>query len=196
LPKAPAQERSRKKREALLAAASACFGERGYDATSVEQIATLANVAVGSFYQHFASKRQLLLVLVDRLMGDIEALDFRLAASSGDGRTAVELLVRSGLQADWSHSGVYRAWREAVLGDATLAKLHERIDRYGAGLIALALEAIRAFPEARDDFDPQVLAAILNRLFWQIAETPVAERPRVADAVVDLVVHAVIRDAR
>ncbi len=64
LPPLPQQDRSRRKRAALLAAALALFAERGYEATSIEEIARRAGVAVGSFYQHVASKRQVLLVLI------------------------------------------------------------------------------------------------------------------------------------
>ena len=57
LPPLPWQDRSRRKRAALSA-------ERGYEATSIEEIARRAGVAVGSFYQHVASKQQVLLVLI------------------------------------------------------------------------------------------------------------------------------------
>src|SRR5207244_387551 len=66
LPPAPQQERSRRKRDALLQSALALFAERGYEQTSIEDIAHQAGVAVGGFYQHFTSKRQILLVLMDR----------------------------------------------------------------------------------------------------------------------------------
>lgn len=68
LPPLPWQDRSRRKRAALLAAllaaALAPFAKRGYEAISIEEIARRAGVAVGSFYQHVASKRQVLLVLI------------------------------------------------------------------------------------------------------------------------------------
>ena len=76
LPPAPQQERSRRKREALLEKALALFAERGYEQTSIEEIAHAAGVAVGGFYQHFTSKRQLLLVLMDRLLQDVSGLSW------------------------------------------------------------------------------------------------------------------------
>jgi AcrR family transcriptional regulator len=63
----PRQERSRRSREALIAAARSRFASYGYDATAVEDVAKDAGVAVGGFYVHFRSKRKVLLVLVDRL---------------------------------------------------------------------------------------------------------------------------------
>src|SRR5690348_3536013 len=67
LPPPPQQERSRRKRHALLQSALALFAQRGYEDTTIEDIARQAGVAVGGFYQHFASKRQILLVLMDSL---------------------------------------------------------------------------------------------------------------------------------
>ncbi|HLO04961.1 MAG TPA: TetR/AcrR family transcriptional regulator [Symbiobacteriaceae bacterium] len=49
--------------EAVLAAALRLFTERGYEATSVPQIATAAGVGVGTIYRYFAAKE----VLVNEL---------------------------------------------------------------------------------------------------------------------------------
>jgi AcrR family transcriptional regulator len=194
LPKPPIQDRSRRKREALLAAAMHLFAERGFEATGIDAIAARAGVAVGGFYGHFGSKRQLLLVLVDRLIAEMDGLDFRLVLQAEDERKAVEGLVRSGLRADWAHAGVYRAWREAVLGDPALDELNRRIEDWSRTRIELALTAVGRFPSARRNLDIEALASILNGLFWRVAETPESERARVADALVDMIVCAVLND--
>lgn len=194
LPKAAAQDRSRRKRDALLAAALKLFAKRGFDATTIEAIAKTAGVAVGGFYQHFGSKRQLLIVLMDRLLSDIEAFDFGAAPGAGDGRQTVAAIVRAGLAADWAHAGVYRAWSEAVPRDPQVARYDERIRRWASGRIAGALRAFGVLPEARRDVDVDVLAELLNDLFWRVAETPAARRAAVAEVVVNLVTHAILRD--
>src|SRR3974377_1861647 len=48
-------------RERLLAEAQRLFRERGYAATSLEQIAEAAEVTKGAIYGHFASKEDLML---------------------------------------------------------------------------------------------------------------------------------------
>ncbi|HEX6779203.1 MAG TPA: helix-turn-helix domain-containing protein, partial [Ktedonobacterales bacterium] len=73
-PPLPKQTRSRQKRDALLQSALALFAEHGYEETTIEEIAHHAGVAVGGFYQHFASKRQILLVLMDLLLQEAAAL--------------------------------------------------------------------------------------------------------------------------
>ncbi len=52
-------------RRRLLAAAEQRIGARGYEATSMQDIAEAAGVGVGTLYHHFPDKRALLLALVD-----------------------------------------------------------------------------------------------------------------------------------
>ncbi|MGH2853998.1 MAG: TetR/AcrR family transcriptional regulator [Solirubrobacteraceae bacterium] len=65
----PRQER-RKQRTAtaILDAAEGLFLERGYLATTVEQVAARADVALGSVYGHFAGKEGVYAALVDRAL--------------------------------------------------------------------------------------------------------------------------------
>ncbi len=46
-------------RQALLDAACALFGERGYNATSIDDVAQTANVTKGAFYHHYDGKQEL-----------------------------------------------------------------------------------------------------------------------------------------
>src|ERR1700737_1155231 len=73
----PHQKRSLDKRARLKAAGLALFGEKGYEGTSIDEIAQRAKLAVGSFYQHFRSKRQLLLALMAELLEKLIQLDLR-----------------------------------------------------------------------------------------------------------------------
>src|SRR5437867_11382116 len=63
LPRVPQQARSRRKCDAILAATSRLFAERGYDATTADDIAAAAGVSVGTFYAYFRNKRQAFLML-------------------------------------------------------------------------------------------------------------------------------------
>jgi AcrR family transcriptional regulator len=53
------EARGRATRAALVAAARAAFGSRGYEATTLDQIVEAAAVTKGAFYHHFASKKEL-----------------------------------------------------------------------------------------------------------------------------------------
>lgn len=54
-------DRRSRTRERLSAAALELFGERGYDATTVAQIAAAARVTEMTFFRHFSSKADVLL---------------------------------------------------------------------------------------------------------------------------------------
>ncbi len=60
----------------LMNAAQTLFFEQGFEATTVNQIVQLANVAKGTFYHYFASKNEILAALRTRYMTHfLQALD-------------------------------------------------------------------------------------------------------------------------
>ena len=170
LPAPPRQERSRRARHALLAASLALFAENGYEATTVDEIARRAGVAVGGFYLHFRSKRQVLQVLMDALLLELEA---RLGGL-GDASQLPEQLLR--LDFDSPYAGVYRAWREAALRDASIAALDAEIEAWTSARIAAALQAVAAKPGARATVDLHAFAWMLSVLWWQLLENARPDR--------------------
>ena len=56
------------RREQLLDVGRALFAERGFDATSIEEVASRAGVSKPVVYEHFAGKEGLYAVVVDREM--------------------------------------------------------------------------------------------------------------------------------
>src|SRR6188768_2639134 len=68
----PARARVRmtgtQRRQQLIEIARSLFAERGYDATSIEEIAQRANVSKPVVYEHFGGKEGLYAVVVDREM--------------------------------------------------------------------------------------------------------------------------------
>ena len=59
---------------AILNSALELFSKNGYDATSVADICSKANVSKGAFYHHFSSKQDLFLVLMGIWLNDVIAL--------------------------------------------------------------------------------------------------------------------------
>ncbi|WP_445398946.1 TetR/AcrR family transcriptional regulator [Streptomyces sp. LE64] len=82
----PAEER----RADLLDAAERVFAERGIDAARIDEITERAGVAIGTFYLHFGSKRDLMLALqtrfIDRLVERQDAVVRQLPADDWAGR--------------------------------------------------------------------------------------------------------------
>jgi AcrR family transcriptional regulator len=64
-------ERGKATRERLIAAGRELFGERGYEATSIEAILEGAGVKRGALYHHFESKHALFDAVLDRVVSDV-----------------------------------------------------------------------------------------------------------------------------
>jgi AcrR family transcriptional regulator len=200
LPPLPQQERSRLKREALLQAGLQLFQEAGYEATTVEAVAQRAGVALGGFYQHFRSKRQLLLVLMDRLVQEIAEVDLRLEfGADADPGMVLERLVRFSLSLDLAYAGVHRAWGEVIIHDGELAAYQADIERWTAGLAQGLMHGIALLPGARAGLDFHTLSWIVTLLFWKLAaQLAASQAPVEVDAVVrglvHLIYHALFQD--
>jgi AcrR family transcriptional regulator len=79
----------RERREQLLDVGRALFAEKGFEATSTEEIASRAGVSKPVVYEHFGGKEGLYAVVVDREMSDLlERLTS--ALSAGHPRQLVE----------------------------------------------------------------------------------------------------------
>jgi AcrR family transcriptional regulator len=89
-------ERKRGKRiQEILATAAALFGERGYDAVSLEDVADRLDVTKGSLYYYFASKDELVTAAIETLGNDWTArLEGLLAGESGAPAERLRALVR------------------------------------------------------------------------------------------------------
>jgi AcrR family transcriptional regulator len=61
----------RERREQLISVGRSLFAEKGFDATSIEEIAARAGVSKPVVYEHFGGKEGLYAVVVDREMGDL-----------------------------------------------------------------------------------------------------------------------------
>jgi AcrR family transcriptional regulator len=197
LPPEPQQKRSAEKRAGLKAAGLALFGEEGYEGTSIEEIARRANLAVGGFYQHFRSKRQLLLTLMDELLENLSQLDLRPKASA-DVRAALRELLSTAFSADLQYLGAYRAWQEAVLSDPDLAQKQREIHAWTTTRVTNVLGHMQQLPCARSGVDIAGLARVLDSFFWsllaQAVLMPKVELKRWIDSATHLIYHAMFTD--
>jgi AcrR family transcriptional regulator len=194
LPASPQQERSRLKRQKLLDAALLLFQEHGYDATSIEDIAQQAGVAVGGFYQHFRSKRQVLLVLMDGLLQELSQMDLQLGAEANI--VTLEHIVRKALSVDWAYAGAYRAWREAILQDSALSGFNRQVTDWTRTRLLNVLKGMQQLPGTRPNLDMETMAWVLDLWFWQLAGTPADNLDAVVRVVTDLLYHALFQDER
>jgi AcrR family transcriptional regulator len=199
LPPPPVQKRSLAKRERLKEAALALFGEKGYEAASIEEIASRAGLAVGGFYQHYGSKRQLLLALMDELLERLGELNLR-PRPTGDIREGLRQLLAAAFSRDLHYLGAYRAWQEAALSDPDLARRQQEIHAWTTARVKGVLERLQQLPGARRNADIAGLARVLDSFFWSLLAQAMqfrkAELNRWLDAATHLMYHAMFKDSR
>ena len=80
-------------RDRLLNVALQLFAQKGYESTSVREIASVAEVTKPTIYYYFKSKEGLYLELLDHLCGTIESTVMLSLASHGTVRSRIELFV-------------------------------------------------------------------------------------------------------
>ncbi len=144
--KEPRTERGRRTLRAILDAAAAEFGERGFHDTGITQITQRAGVALGTFYTYFDSKEEVFRALVRDLSAQVrETVGPQLARS--DHYFEAE---RIGRQAFFEfvteHKEIYRIIDEAEFVDPDDYRNHYTSN---ADHIRKRLEAAVARGEAR-----------------------------------------------
>ncbi|WP_266156268.1 TetR/AcrR family transcriptional regulator [Dyella silvatica] len=86
--RSPQRKRGRERVAALLDAAALCFVEKGYDASTMTEIAARAEASIGSLYQFFPTKEVLAQALMAEhskvLFARMDRLDSRAASWNSD----------------------------------------------------------------------------------------------------------------
>ena len=133
------------RREQLFEVALRLFAERGYRATTMDDVAEAAGVTKPLVYQHFSSKRALYLELVDSVAKElVSAIDLATAAADGP-RQQVELGFAAYFHMVVTHEDAFRLLygrndaHDEELGDA-LRRVEDAIAEAIDPLIAAGLD--------------------------------------------------------
>jgi TetR/AcrR family transcriptional regulator len=141
----------------ILDAAMLAYGGRGYDATSLDDLAADLGIRKQSILYHFPSKDQLLDAAVDRAVGELTQVLWDVIATSDDGFDRVEAMVRGVFRLAMRRPELLGLLREVTrLGPPVLNRATDALDP----LIKGATEWLRAeMAEGRvRKSDPQLLA--------------------------------------
>ncbi|BCW58594.1 TetR family transcriptional regulator [Arthrobacter sp. StoSoilB20] len=103
----------------IRAEAAKLFFERGYDATSLRQVATASGLRVGSLYNHIDSKEHLLLQIMGGIMDDLMDSIRRAVAVDGDPVDRLQAALAAHLRFHAERA------REVFIGNAELRSLSE-----------------------------------------------------------------------
>ena len=189
----PAAER----REQLLAVALDVFSREGFHETSMNDVADAAGITKPVLYQHFESKRELYLAVIEeagRRM--IEAIGHESLATAderertrrgfaayfrwvSDDHDAFQVLFASGSRRDPEFNEVVRGFTAQIadliepLITADIDPDHRRTLAYA--IVGMTEGVSRRLIETGDDFDPDLVARQVSDLAW--AGLRAAQRP-------------------
>jgi len=199
-PAPPQQARSLEKRTKLLRAARLLFAERGYEATSIQQIAAKGGAAAGAFYIYFHSKRQLLVELMNELLQRLASLNLQPTSGGDNARIGLRNFLGSVFRTDREYYGVVRAWQEAALSDAELGAMQKTIEAWTNARVLGVFQLLQRHPQARRDCDLPAFGRMMDRHFWSLLARGSRMKPRDFDHEVelaaDVIYHYLFHDAR
>lgn len=154
-----------RKRESILDAAQEAFVQEGYEATSMDYIAELANASKRTVYNHFPSKEELFQAVLDRFLQESESLkaidydpDRALAAQLSQFIDAKMAVIEKPAWYGLSKVALSMLIRDTQLGSESLA-------RYESGDVALAKWIRAAKADGRLQCSNAKLAATV---FWSM----------------------------
>ncbi|HAF42641.1 MAG TPA: TetR family transcriptional regulator, partial [Sphingobium sp.] len=121
----PRTERGRRTQRAILDAAAAEFGDKGFHESSIVSITQRAGVALGSFYTYFESKEALFKALVQDMSGRVRDHVAPVLRGHQGGAVAAEgLALKAFLDFARDHKEIYRIIDEAEFVDPQSYRAH------------------------------------------------------------------------
>jgi AcrR family transcriptional regulator len=183
------ERKKRRTRQALRQAALELFQERGFEATTIADIAAAADVAPRTFFSYFQTKEDVVLdegpqrfdqlqqTLQQRPPGEPLLAAFR----------RVALQIAADLQ---TQSDQQRAWARIIRATPAIqARIRERMGQWEEQLAAMIAQERNAPP---DDLDSHVVAAALVGVLRSVQRVAVAaemqlDLPALMDHAFDLV---------
>ena len=172
------RQRAQETRERMLDAARRLFAERGYSETTIEMIATAADVAIPTVYAVFKSKRGVLAALVQRLVSGeeggpplLETRGAQAVQAETDPRRTLERFVEHVSHVQERVIPTYDVMKSAARSEPDIAELLRRVQEYRFSNISTiparlaALGALRK-PLSLDD---------ASRTIWAVASPEVRQ---------------------
>ena len=148
------------RRQQLLAAGAALFGERAYEEISMRDIAHAAGVSKPLLYHYFRSKTELFKAALAENAAELQAA----IEPSGDIDPLEQLAVSLDRYLSWIESNA-RTWVKLMQSAAALPEARELIEGFRRRTMQLVLEQLTGTPNPR----PMLRAAITGWLGYMDA---------------------------
>ena len=146
--------------DSLLDIAVAVFNERGYDATSMDELAARLGITKSAIYHHVSSKVELLRLALDRALDALFAVTAEPGATSGPAIDRLEHVVRGSVRVLTEQlpfvTLLLRVRGNSPVEEAALRRRRE-FDRIVTDLVRAAEEE----GDVRPDVDPAVTSRLL-----------------------------------
>ncbi len=172
-------------RQAILDAASQVFAREGLSKARMEDIASSVGVAVGTLYNHFNDRADLVEALREASRGELaEKLDAALAAHKGEpARQRIEAFVQVALDHFESRRSLYVLVLEEEAQRGRPMKGPPLVHEIASRAEKLARQAIKEGALRAEGGDPEFYALLLAGMLRAVSRRAVQEqRPLAADA--------------
>ncbi|WP_448628573.1 TetR/AcrR family transcriptional regulator [Geodermatophilus sp. URMC 64] len=173
--------------DSLLDVAVAVFNERGYDATSMEELAARLGVTKSAIYHHVPSKVELLRLALDRALDALFAVTEEPGATTGPAIERLEHVVRGSvrvLAAELPFVTLLLRVRGNSPVEQEALQRRRRFDRIVTDLVRTAAEE----GDVRPDVDPAVTSRLLFGTVNSLTEWYRPDRGLDASALAEAVV--------
>jgi AcrR family transcriptional regulator len=173
--------------DTLLDAAVALFNERGYEATSMDELAARLGVTKSAIYHHVPSKVELLRLALDRALDALFALTEETGATTGPAIDRLEYVVRGSvrvLAAELPFVTLLLRLRGNSEIERTALHRRREFDRVVTGIVRAAEHE----GDVRADVDPAVISRLLFGTVNSLTEWYRPDRGLTADDLADAVV--------
>ena len=173
--------------DTLLDTAVALFNERGYEATSMDELAARLGVTKSAIYHHVPSKVELLRLALDRALDALFALTVETGATTGPAIERLEYVVRGSvrvLAAELPYVTLLLRLRGNSEVERTALHRRREFDRVVTGLVRAASHE----GDVRSDVDPAVISRLLFGTVNSLTEWYRPDRGLSADDLADAVV--------
>src|SRR5216683_4085017 len=155
-------QRMQDRYDAILDAAKGAFADKGFEGTSIADIARIARISDGLVYRYFRNKRELLYEVLrkfyERILHDLETQVFKHAAFSA----RLEALIRRHLEVFVSDTDLCRLFISEVrtASDYEGSSIQELNRLYTSVLIGIVKDAVKT-GEVRPEVNPKLLRDVI-----------------------------------
>jgi AcrR family transcriptional regulator len=156
----PLGPKARRTRAAILDAAARLFTEHGYQATSVGDVAAGAGVSLGTVYQYFRDRSDLVAALlqvnVTRMLGQTDT-----AWRASEGRQGLYRVLYNFVSSYAEGAAMAGVWEEVCHIEEDLAQLRRTLTRVFTREVSREIRKAARAGLVRGDVDPNLAAVAL-----------------------------------